>query len=145
MSTDARSEQTGEAAALRASELTASLTVRDLATSLAWYRDVMGFTVDREYDRNGKVFAVAIRAGTVRILIGQDDGAKGLDRAKGEGISLQLTTPQNVDEIAARVRERGGVVDTGPADIWGARVFRLRDPDGFRLTISSERKEPSSA
>ena len=25
---------------------------------------------------------------------------------------------------------------------WGARVFRLRDPDGFRLAISSERSLP---
>jgi hypothetical protein len=25
------------------------------------------------------------------------------------------------------------------SDAWGARVFRMRDPDGFRLVISSER------
>ncbi len=124
---------------LIAQSLEASLTVGDLAASVAWYRDVVGFAVDREYARDGKLLAVALRAGAVRLLLGQDDGAKGAGRAKGEGFSLQLTTPQSVDAIAARIRARGGVLDTEPTDAWGARVIRLRDPDGFRLTISSPR------
>ena len=41
--------------------------------------------------------------------------------------------------LARRIRERGGALDAEPADGWGARVFRPRDPDGFRLMISSER------
>jgi predicted enzyme related to lactoylglutathione lyase len=122
-----------------AQSLEASLTVRDLSASVAWYRDVVGFTVDREYRRDGRPFAVALRAGAVQLLLGQDDGAKGLDRAKGEGFSLQVTTAQDIDEIAARIRARGGALETGPVDVSGKRAFRLRDPDGFRLTISSPR------
>jgi len=99
----------------------------------------MGFVVDREYEREGKLRAVALQAGAVRILIGQDDGAKGLDRIKGAGFSLQFTTAQNVDEIAKRIKALGGTLDSEPADVWGARAFQLRDPDGFKLTISSER------
>lgn len=53
---------------------------------------------------------------------------------------MQITTAQDVDELARRIKERGGTLDSEPIDTpWGARVFRLRDPDGFRLTISSER------
>ena len=122
-----------------ASTLSASLTVSVLQTSLDWYRDVLGFTVVRTFERAGKPFAVSLRAGVVPILLTQDDGARGLDRVKGEGISLQLTTAQNIDELARRVRERGGTLESEPADVWGARVFRLRDPDGFKLVISSER------
>lgn len=120
--------------------LGASLTVSDLPRSMAWYRDVLGFTIDREYQREGKLIAVALRAGAVRILIGQDNGARGLDRVKGEGFSLQLTTPQSVDDIAKRIKESGGTLESEPADMWGARAFRLRDPDGFRFTISSVRE-----
>jgi uncharacterized glyoxalase superfamily protein PhnB len=99
---------------------------------------VVGFTVDRRYEREGKLRAVALKAGDVRLLIGQDDGAKGWDRVKGEGFSLQITTDQNVDEIANRIRELGGTLESEPADMpWGARVFRLQDPDGFKLVISS--------
>jgi lactoylglutathione lyase len=123
--------------------LAASLTVKDLDASLAWYRDVVGFTVDQQHERQGKVVAVAVRAGDVRILLNQDNGARGWDRVKGEGFSLQITTSQDVDAIAERIRARGGTLDSEPADMpWGARVFRLVDPDGFRFTITSMRPAP---
>lgn len=123
----------------RARALAASLTVNDLRASVAWYRDVVGFVVEREHERGGALRAVSIAAGDVRLLLTQDDGARGTDRVKGEGFSLQLTTDQDVDARAAAIRARGGVLDSEPADAWGARVFRLRDPDGFRLVISSVR------
>jgi len=120
--------------------LQASLTVNDLERSRDWYRDVLGFTVDREHERGGKVMGVALKAGDVRILINQDDGAKGTDRVKGEGFSFMITTTQNVDDLAQRVREHGGTLDTEPMDTrWGTRMFRVRDPDGFKFTITSER------
>ncbi len=127
-----------EPESFRARTLAASLTVKDLEKSLAWYRDVVGFTVDRKHEREGTLIAVSLQAGDVQILITQDDGAKGWDRAKGEGFSLRFTTDQNVDEIAKLIKERGGILQSEPADTpWGQRVFRVRDPDGFRLVISS--------
>jgi uncharacterized glyoxalase superfamily protein PhnB len=124
----------------RARTLQASLTVRDLEKSMAWYRDVIGFTIDQKHEREGKLVAVSLKAGEVRILINQDNGAKGWDRAKGEGFSLQLTTSQNIDDIATRIKDVGGTLDTEPTDMpWGPRVFRVRDPDGFKLVFSSER------
>ena len=122
----------------RARELNASLTVADLARSRDWYRDVAGFTVDKEHEREGKLVAVSFKAGSVRILLTQDNGARGADRTKGEGFSLRLVTAQNVDELAARIKARGGVLDSEPEDAWGMRAFRLRDPDGFKFVISSE-------
>ena len=132
-------KNSGEAGAFRASSLNASLTVADIGKSLVWYRDVMGFSVERKFEREGRLMAVSLKAGDAKILIGQDDGAHGLDRAKGVGFSLQFTTAQNVDEIAKRIKEHGGTLESEPADAWGARVFRLKDPDGFKLVISSER------
>lgn len=53
MSTGSPADGVGRVGAesFRASALAASLTVRDLQASLAWYRDVVGFAVDREYER----------------------------------------------------------------------------------------------
>ena len=121
-----------------ANTLSASLTVNVIETSLAWYRDVLGFTVAQTHERDGKMFAVSLRAGPVAILLTQDNGARGSDRVKGAGMSLRLTTSQNIDELATRVRERGGILETEPGDMRGVRVFRLVDPDGFKLVISSE-------
>src|SRR6266850_186691 len=120
--------KSAELQSFRARTLSVSLTVKDLQKSLAWYRDVLGFTVDQKHEREGKLRAVSLKAGDVRVLIGQDDGAKGWDRVKGEGFSLQITTDQNVDEIAKRIKELGGTLDLEPTDMpWGARVFRVRD------------------
>lgn len=122
----------------RGRELMASLTANDLRRSLEWYRDVVGFTVAEEHEREGELAAVSLVAGSVRLLLGQDDGAKGWDRQKGEGCSLYVTTAQDVDELAAAIEARGGELASGPADMpWGARAFRLVDPDGFRITIST--------
>jgi predicted enzyme related to lactoylglutathione lyase len=127
-----------EPESFRARTLSVSLTVKDLDKSLVWYQDVVGFTVDQKYEREGKLRAVALKAGEVRVLIGQDDGDKGWDRVKGEGFSLLITTDQNVDEFANRIKERGGTLESEPADMpSGGRIFRLQDPDGFKLAISS--------
>lgn len=127
-----------EPASFRARALSVSLTVKDLQASLAWYRDVVGFTLDLMHERNGKAVSASLKAGDVRIRLNQDDGAKGWTRVKGEGISLHLATVQDVDAIANRIKERGGTLDAEPDDKpWGARVFSLRDPDGFRLSIST--------
>jgi len=134
------SESRAQPESFRAREVSASFTVNDLAKSLAWYTDVLGFTVDREHEREGNLFAVSLKAGAVRVLITQDNGAKGADRAKGEGFSLMFTTAQNVDELADRIKARGGTLATEPFDAFGARAFRIVDPDGFRFVISSERK-----
>ena len=130
----------GTSESFNALSLMASLTVKDLPASLAWYRDALGFDVDQEYEREGLLRAVSLKAGNVRILLNQDDGAKGFDRIKGQGISLQFTTSQSVDEIAKRIRAHGGTLGSEPMDMpWGARMFRLNDPDGYMLVISSER------
>ena len=139
MSTDSEASKRNEPESFRGRDLSASLTANDLQKSLAWYRDVVGFTVKEEYEREGKLAGAWLVAGGVNLMLGQDDGAKGWERVKGVGFSLQITTAQDVDELAAGITNRGGTLETQPADMpWGARAFRLADPDGFRLTISSE-------
>lgn len=121
----------------RARSLTVSFTVNDIRKSVAWYRDVLGFIVAREYEREGVLRAVALKAGAVDILLTQDDGSKGLDRKKGEGFSVQFSTSQDIDQLAERFRSGGGTFVTEPSDAFGARMFRVRDPDGFLLVISN--------
>src|SRR5687767_1405829 len=131
-----------EPESFRARALSMSLTVKDLEKSVAWYRDVIGFTEDNRFERDGKLRSVAMKAGDIRFLLNQDDGAKGWDRRKGEGFSFLFTTAQDIDSIAKRIKDRGGVLETEPADMpWGVRSFRLRDPDGYRFAISSPRPE----
>lgn len=126
---------------LHANTLEASLTVNDVSKSISWYCDVLGFKVDQRHERNGKLMAASLSAASARIVVGQDDGARGFDRVKGEGFSLYLTTQQNIDELATQITSRGGKLTAGPEDTpWGTRLIRVQDPDGFRFAISSPRK-----
>jgi len=136
----ARAGTGAERGKLSGKKLGVSLTVNDLPRSLEWYRDVLGFEILERHEREGVLRAVSLKAGDVELLIGRDDGAKGLNRAKGQGYSLQITTAQNIDELAEGVRQRGGTLASEPMDMpWGARVFRVQDPDGVTFVIASER------
>jgi catechol 2,3-dioxygenase-like lactoylglutathione lyase family enzyme len=137
-STERAASNTATPHAFESTGLSVSLTVDDLGASLTWYRDVLGFAVERDFERGGVPFAVRMRAGSVALLLTQDNGARGSQRVKGEGLSIRFTTAQNIDDLAARAKASGAVLDSEPADISGMRAFRLRDPDGFRLVISSE-------
>jgi uncharacterized glyoxalase superfamily protein PhnB len=129
---------------LRAVSLSPSITVRDVRASLAWYRDVLGFEVEREMERDGKLRGVALHAGDVRLLLNQDDGAKGFDRVKGAGLSLMFSTRQSVDAVAAHITAHGGTLASEPADMpWGQRMFRVLDPDGFIFVVSAPLASPT--
>ena len=113
-----------------------SLTAKDLPQSLAWYRDVLGFTVDNVRERDGKPAAAAVRSGVAKIHLNQDDGGRGWERVKGEGFSITFDTAQDVDAIAARIKSNGWTLAMEPADMpWGVRMLRVVDPDGYRLGV----------
>jgi uncharacterized glyoxalase superfamily protein PhnB len=128
--------QRAEPESFRARTLSASLTVKDIQKSLTWYRDKVGFSVEQKFERDGKLRAVSLKVGDVRVLISQEEPGSGWDRVKGAGFTLQFTTAQDIDLLAQAIKARGGTVELEPADASGGRALRLRDPDGFRLVIS---------
>lgn len=124
---------------LRLRQVMPALTVNDLQASIAWYRDVLGFILAEEYKRDDQVMGVRLKAGAVELLLGQDDFAKGRDRQKGAGLRFFCTTAQDIDQLAAAIRERGGQLVQEPKDQpWGTRDFAVVDPDGFNISITTE-------
>lgn len=119
----------------RARTVTPSLTVADLQQSIGWYQGVLGFhVVSRWEDQDAR--GVELAAGGIRIMLNQDDWARGRDRHKGEGVRLWLTTVQDIDRLAAEVASRGGALDHEPRVMpWGDRTFAITDPDGYHLTF----------
>ncbi len=123
--------------ALDIQSMSTSMTVKDLEKSAEWYHKALGFTVEQRREREGKLVAISLSAGAVRILLNQDDGAKGFDRIKGQGISLYFTTQQSIDDIATRATSNGATLQVGPQDMpWGVRMLSLLDPDGFKLVFA---------
>jgi uncharacterized glyoxalase superfamily protein PhnB len=125
-------------ATLRATGLAPSLTVNDLQSSIRFYTDGLGFTVDEEYKEGGQVLGVMLEAGEARIGLTQDDFAKGRNRVKGVGLRFYLETDQDVTELARQAQRSGIALDEGPGPLpWGSTGFTVTDPDGFRTTISN--------
>jgi len=127
-------------AAINATNLGCSITCKDLQASIRFYRDAIGFAVAHSFEHEGKVVAAVIAAGDCRIVLNQDDGKLGWDRVKGQGFYLQINVagPADVDAAAARIAANGGALLDQPADRpWGARMFQFKDPDGFKLGVST--------
>src|SRR2546430_8068317 len=53
---------------LRLRSLAVSLTVNDLGRSLAWYRDVLRFTVGERWQDGGQLRGVQLKAGSCDIM-----------------------------------------------------------------------------
>ncbi len=124
---------------LRLRSVAASFTVDDLQKSLAWYRDVLGFTVGERWEEAGRLRGVQLKAGGCDIMLNQDDFAKGRDRKKGEGCRVWVSTVQDITAIAARVKATGWPLDREPSETpWGDWAFMLTDPDGFKITVIQE-------
>jgi catechol 2,3-dioxygenase-like lactoylglutathione lyase family enzyme len=116
-----------------------SLTVNDIHRSLAFYRDVLGFTPKDKWEEDGSLKGIELVAGSVSFWLGQDDWKKGKERVKGEGFRMYCGTTQDIEALAARVRGAGVALAEEPKQqSWGGRDFAVRDPDGFLISISSD-------
>lgn len=123
---------------LRLRSMSPGLTVNDIQRSTAWYRDVLGCVVGDKWEHEGKVMGCEMKAGAATIILGQDDWKKGRDRKKGEGVRLYCSTAQDLDNLAAGIKARGGVLLHDPkTQPWGTRDFGIADPDGYKITISA--------
>jgi uncharacterized glyoxalase superfamily protein PhnB len=123
---------------LRLRDVTPALTVNDLTASLRFYIEGLGFVADERWEEGGQLRGVVLKAGTGHLLLTQDDFAKGRDRAKGVGMRLRLTTVQDLDALATRLKGLGITLDHEPRVMHsGARGFGLTDPDGFKLTVTN--------
>lgn len=127
-------------AAINATNLGCSITCKDLEASIRFYRDAIGFAVAHRFEHEGKAVAAVVAAGDIRIVLNQDDGGQGWERVKGQGFYLQINVPSaaDVDTAAVRIKAAGGTLLDEPADRpWGARMFQFKDPDGFKLGVST--------
>ena len=127
-------------AVINATNLGVSITCKDLESSIRFYRDGIGFAVQQTFEREGKVVGAIVAAGDCRFVLNQDDGKLGWDRIKGQGFFLQINVAgaADVDAAAARIQAAGGELLNQPEDRpWGVRMFQFRDPDGFKLGVST--------
>jgi lactoylglutathione lyase len=124
---------------LRLRAISPTFTVNDLARSVAWYRDGLGFFVSERWEEGGRLEGVMLKAGGCHLGLSQDDFSKGRDRAKGVGFRIWCETVQDIDALAARLRTFGGTIVEEPGNRMDTYNFTAQDPDGFRITMTGIR------
>jgi catechol 2,3-dioxygenase-like lactoylglutathione lyase family enzyme len=120
---------------LRLRSMMPTFTVNDVERSVAWYSDGLGFYVAERWEEGGKLKGVMLKAGACEVGLSQDDFSRGRDRAKGAGFRIWCETTQDIDAIAARLRDFGGTITEEPGNKWDGYSFTAQDPDGFKITI----------
>lgn len=120
------------------------LFVRDPAASAAFYRDVLDFAIERKVPGQH----IVARRGAVTIGLGLIDRLqpphplRPLSRDERRGIGVEIVL--EVDDVRtchARVLETGWPLN-GPLQerSWGLTDFRILDPDGYYLRITSKNR-----
>ncbi len=141
-STSSSAKKRTSNAGLKITAVAPGLTVSDIQASLAWYRDVLGFSVGERWEMNGQLMGVELSAGETVFMIGQDDWKKGRGRIKGQGVRIYCETNQDIDKLAAQIRKGGAALTQEPKDqTWGMRDLALVDPDGYVITIGAVLKK----
>jgi catechol 2,3-dioxygenase-like lactoylglutathione lyase family enzyme len=120
------------------------LQVYDLPTSLAFYRDLLGFEVVTAAPPGPVTHWVLLRNGAVRLMLNtkyEFDYERPLepDRTSGRDDFILYVTCEDADAAYSELQARGWTDLEEPATAsYGMRQVTVRDPDGFRLCLQHE-------
>jgi uncharacterized glyoxalase superfamily protein PhnB len=118
------------------------LAVNDIDASIAFYRDVLGFTQNwKMQDDNQRTNFACVRMGDAEILLGVVEGfVDPADLAKrGIGVQLYVEVPENIaiDVLYERACQRPPTIVRHIENRnWGERAFVVRDLDGYQLMLA---------
>ncbi|HXQ48664.1 MAG TPA: VOC family protein [Thermoplasmata archaeon] len=128
-----------------------TVVVRDRASSLAWYRGVLGLEVRAEDDETGFV-ELSLAKGVVALSLvvprrewGEPYYSESLARM-GTRTGIVFET-DSVDALALRLEHSGAQPASPPErEPWGGRTIRFTDPDGNEfLAFETARRSPRTS
>ena len=128
----------------QSTKLQVNLAVKDLRVSAAFYTETFDFkerTSNPGYillQRNALVLGLK----TDELLWYPDPGDQPVEAlARGVGVELVLET-SDIDQFHARMQQAGATIhEPLKEQPWGARDFRMLDPDGYYWRITSPRDQ----
>ena len=129
---------------LHLTNLVPLLQVFDLPTSIAFYRDVLGFELIAGDDSWWAMLAL----GDIRLMLntayedGERPPAPDPARVRGHAdLSLYLDCP-DPDTVYAHIRSKGWEASAPVITSYGMRQVNIKDPDGFELCFICPAESP---
>ena len=113
------------------------LPVSDLEETIAFYTEILGFSVDSRWPAGEPTFAILGR-GDVRIQFYFSDVPDEVGHAT---LSFDVTDAK----AAARAIQDQVEIEWGPEVYWyGRRELGVRDPDGYLVILSEQTEDPAT-
>jgi uncharacterized glyoxalase superfamily protein PhnB len=122
--------------AILATSLTPLLQVFDMRTSVAWYRDVLGFEVLQTHEPDGHFYWAMLQLGNARLMLNAayEDELRPPKppSTKHDDVTLYFACA-DVDAAYDHVLMKGVVVSPPKVAYYGMKQLYVKDPDGFEL------------
>lgn len=113
------------------------LTVQDIAVSIAFYRDRLGFdVVDEARAASGLFWCRLSRDGASLMLQQADEAEDGPAEGRGRGVALYFVC-DDADAMYAEFTARGLAVESPTKAYYGMNQLHVPEPDGYVVCFES--------
>lgn len=124
---------------MKFADVTPNLVVSDIARSLAFYRDVLGFSVVTTVPEQPPFAFVWLQRDAVNVFL-NSEAATGMTASAGSNILFITLEPgeiaSGIDALFAAVKDRAPVEMPLTDQFYGMREFTITDPDGYVVTVA---------
>jgi catechol 2,3-dioxygenase-like lactoylglutathione lyase family enzyme len=116
----------------------ASLGVRDIARSVAFYRSHFGFEVMEKYEPDGLMVWCRLKSGAAELMLQQLDDTQLSALPSGGAASWVLyLNPTDIQGCLASFAHSAYAVSELSATDYGTQEFYVADPDGYEIWVSA--------
>ncbi|PYR56871.1 MAG: hypothetical protein DMF91_20850 [Acidobacteria bacterium] len=121
-------------------KLTPNLVVADVARSVAFYRDVLGFAIDATVPEGPPYVFASVTSGAVAIFLNAPEPAYAeypafKDRPIGGTLTLFIEV-EGIDRWHASLKDTVKIVMPLEHKWYGVTEFAIADPDGYLITFA---------
>jgi uncharacterized glyoxalase superfamily protein PhnB len=124
---------------MKLADVTPNLVVSNIDRSLAFYREVLGFSVVTTVPEQAPFAFVWVQRDTVNIFLNSEESA-GMTTSPGTNILFITLEPgdiaSGIDALFAAVKDRAPVEMPLTDQFYGMREFTITDPDGYVVTFA---------
>jgi lactoylglutathione lyase len=124
---------------MKFADVTPNLVVSTIDRSLAFYRDVLGFSVVTTVPEQAPFAFVWMQRDTVNVFL-NSEASTGMTASPGTNILFITLEPGDIaagiDALFAAVKDRAPVEMPVTDQFYGMREFTITDPDGYVVTFA---------
>jgi uncharacterized glyoxalase superfamily protein PhnB len=124
---------------MKLADVTPNLVVSEIDRSLAFYRDLLGFSVVTTVPEQAPFAFVWMQRDTVNVFL-NSEASTGVTTSPGTNILFITLEPgeiaTGIDALFAAVKDRAPVEMPLTDQFYGMREFTITDPDGYVVTFA---------